>query len=40
MRVATPAALYRMKKDMVRPRDWADARAPAEAFDLDDDDAD
>lgn len=40
VRVATPAALYRMKKNTVRPRDWADARALADAFDLEDDDAD
>lgn len=40
VRVATPACLYRMKKDTLRPRDRADARALANAFELEDNDAD
>ena len=36
VRVATPATLYAMKKDTVRPIDRADARALRVAFDLDD----
>lgn len=39
-RVATPRTLFEMKKDTVRPRDWADARALAEAFDLEKSDGD
>jgi hypothetical protein len=35
--VATPAALYRMKKGTVRPRDHQDAAALRERFDLKDD---
>ena len=35
--VATPATLYRMKKDTVRPLDHADAARLAEAFELDQD---
>lgn len=35
--VATPATLYRMKRDTVRPVDHADAKRLAEAFDLDED---
>jgi hypothetical protein len=38
VRVATPAALYRMKKDTVRPQDRADAAALRERFNLDEDD--
>jgi hypothetical protein len=34
VRVATPAALYRLKKDTVRPLDRQDAAALAERFDL------
>jgi hypothetical protein len=34
VRVATPAALYRMKKNTVRPLDRRDAAALAERFDL------
>jgi hypothetical protein len=34
IRVATPATLYRMKKDTVRPIDRADAAAPREKFRL------
>lgn len=34
-RVATPATLYRMKKDTVRPLDRADAESLRYAFDLD-----
>jgi hypothetical protein len=34
--VATPAALYRMKKDTVRPLDRQDAAALAERFGLKD----
>lgn len=33
--VATPVMLYRMKRDTVRPKDWADAAALARVFDLD-----
>ena len=36
VRVATPAALYRMKKGTVRPLDRRDAAALAERFDLKD----
>jgi hypothetical protein len=36
--VATPAALYRLKKDTVRPIDRQDAAALRERFDLKDDD--
>jgi hypothetical protein len=32
--VATPETLYRMKKDTVRPRDWADAEALRRRFHL------
>jgi hypothetical protein len=32
--VATPATLYRMKKDTVRPKDWADAAALRRLFGL------
>jgi hypothetical protein len=32
--VATPATLYRMKRDTVRPVDHADAKRLADAFDL------
>jgi hypothetical protein len=34
VRVATPAMLYRMKKDTVRPRDRWDAEALRERFKL------
>jgi len=34
VRVATPAALYRMKKATVRPVDWQDAEALRRRFDL------
>lgn len=34
--VVTPATLYRMKRDTVRPRDRDDAARLARAFDLDD----
>jgi hypothetical protein len=37
VRVATPAALYRLKKDTVRPLDRRDAAALRERFDLKDD---
>lgn len=37
VRVATPAALYRLKKDTVRPLDQRDAAALRERFDLKDD---
>jgi hypothetical protein len=33
--VVTPATLYRMKRDTVRPRDRDDAQRLAAAFDLD-----
>jgi hypothetical protein len=33
--VVTPATLYRMKRDTVRPRDRDDAQRLAQAFDLD-----
>ena len=36
VRVAKPQLLYRMKKDTVRPQDWADAARIREAFDLED----
>lgn len=36
VRVATPAALYRLKKDTVRPRDREDAAALRERFNLKD----
>ena len=36
IRVATPATLYRMKRDTVRPIDRADALALRSAFDLED----
>ena len=36
IRVATPATLYRMKRDTVRPIDQADARALRSAFELED----
>lgn len=36
VRVATPATLYRMKKDTLRPIDRADAAALREKFDLED----
>jgi hypothetical protein len=36
VRVATPAALYRMKKDTVRPTDHQDAAALRERFNLKD----
>ncbi len=35
--VATPGMLFRMKKDTVRPKDWADAAALARVFDLHED---
>jgi hypothetical protein len=38
VRVATPAALYRMKRNTVRPLDGRDAAALAERFDLEDGD--
>jgi len=34
--VATPAILYRMKKDTVRPKDWGDAEALRRRFKLED----
>ena len=34
--VATPATLYRMKRDTVRPKDWADAAWLKQRFGLDD----
>jgi hypothetical protein len=37
VRIATPAALYRMKKGTVRPQDRADAAALRERFNLKDD---
>jgi hypothetical protein len=37
VRVATPLALYRLKKDTVRPRDHQDAAALRERFNLKDD---
>lgn len=37
VRVATPAMLYRMKKDTVRPQDHADALRIREAFDIEED---
>lgn len=39
VRVATPAALYRLKKDTVRPRDHQDAAALRERFNLKDEEA-
>jgi hypothetical protein len=36
VRVATPAALYRLKKDTVRPRDHEDAAALRDRFNLKD----
>ena len=33
-RVATPAKLYEMKRNTVRPKDWGDAWALKEKFDL------
>jgi hypothetical protein len=36
VRVASPRMLYRMKKDTVRPQDWADAARIREAFGLED----
>jgi hypothetical protein len=36
IRVATPAALYRLKKDTVRPLDRQDAEALKQRFDLED----
>jgi len=38
VRVATPVALYRMKKGTVRPQDRADAAALCERFNLEEDD--
>jgi hypothetical protein len=38
VRVATPATLYRMKRDTVRPKDRLDAMMLREAFGLGDDD--
>ena len=38
VRVATPSALYRMKKDTVRPLDRRDAAALAARFHLKDED--
>ena len=38
VRVATPAALYRLKKGTVRPLDRQDAAALRERFDLQDED--
>ncbi len=35
--VATPEALYRMKKDTVRPKDWGDAAALRRRFGLEGD---
>ncbi|MCK5799009.1 MAG: nucleotidyl transferase AbiEii/AbiGii toxin family protein [Deltaproteobacteria bacterium] len=40
VRVATPRALYRMKRDTVRPIDRADAMALRDAFDWGDDEED
>jgi hypothetical protein len=37
VRVATPAALYRMKKGTVRPKDHQDAAALRARFNLKDD---
>ena len=37
VRVATPAMLYRMKKDTVRPIDRADAAALKQLFEIEDD---
>jgi predicted nucleotidyltransferase len=37
VRIATPKALYRLKKDTVRPLDRQDAAALRERFDLSDD---
>ena len=37
VRLATPATLYRMKKDTIRPIDRADAQALRQRFDLRDD---
>ena len=37
IRVATPATLFRMKSDTVRPQDRADALRIQEAFDVEDD---
>jgi len=37
VRVATPRALYRLKKDTVRPIDRADAQALRQTFDLEED---
>lgn len=34
--VVTPAILYRMKKDTVRPKDWGDAEALRRRFKLED----
>lgn len=34
VRIATPATLYRMKKDTIRPIDRADAAALREKFNL------
>ena len=36
VRVATPAMLYRMKKDTVRPQDRLDAETLRREFELDD----
>jgi len=36
--VATPAALYRLKKDTIRPKDHQDAAALRERFNLKDED--
>lgn len=36
VRIATPATLYEMKKDTVRPIDRADAAALRDAFDIED----
>jgi hypothetical protein len=38
VRVATPRALYRLKKNTLRPLDHQDARMLADAFDLKDED--
>ena len=38
VRVATPAALYKLKKDTIRPQDHVDAAALRERFNLKDDD--
>lgn len=38
VRVATPAQIYRMKKDTVRPQDRLDAETMRERFDLDEED--